>query len=105
MRIGKVIGKLSLVSAHPSLVGKRWLLAVPFDLDSLVKDEQSKAEELVVIDELGARAGDRIGISEGMEAVFPYLPKKVPVDAYNACILDEVRLDQRTVESIASGNA
>lgn len=102
MRIGQVVGKLSLVSVHPSLVGKRWLLALPFDLDSLQKGEHGDGEELVIIDELGARDGDRIGISEGMEAVFPFLPKRVPVDAYNACILDEVRLDRQAVELVRS---
>ena len=34
--------------------------------------------------------GSRVGFSEGTEAAAPFHPKKTPVDAYCACILDRV---------------
>lgn len=106
MRIAKVVGKLSLVKAHPSLVGKRWVLAVPLDLRSLVDSrEPPSAEELVVVDELGASDGARIGLAESMEATFPYYPAKVPVDAYNACLLDSVELDRAAAQTLFKENA
>ena len=39
---------------------------------------------------LGAGSGSRIGFSEGAEAAAPFHPKKKPVDAYCACILDQI---------------
>lgn len=101
MRIAKVVGKLSLVKAHPSIAGKRWLLAVPYDLPALLGERAPTAEEMVVIDELGATPNDLIGVSEGMEATFPYFPTKIPVDAYNACILDEIDLDDDEVAALS----
>jgi len=38
---------------------------------------------------LGARDGDLIAFSESREACMPFYPeKRVPLDAYNAAILD-----------------
>ena len=94
MRVAKVVGSLSLSRTHPSLIGKRWLLAAPQSLSALTGAETPAPEELVVIDELGARAGDLIGIAEGGEAAFPFIPERKPVDAYAACILDELDIDE-----------
>lgn len=100
MRVGRVMGKVSLVKEHPTLKGKRYVLVVPMNLEELSGGAPSQADELVVIDELGAMPGDRIGLSEGMEATFPYFPAKMPVDCYNACILDEVSLDQAATQAL-----
>ena len=40
-------------------------------------------------DHLGAGEGDLIAFSESREAVMPFYPeKRVPIDAYNAAIMD-----------------
>jgi len=44
----------------------------------------------VIVDQLGAGSGSRIGFSEGGEAAVPFLPERKPVDAYCACILDSI---------------
>lgn len=93
MRIGKVVGRLSLSKVHSTLVGRRWILVVPHGLASLSTGRESQAEELVAVDELGATPGAWIGVSEGMEASFPYFPERKPVDAYAACLIDELVLD------------
>lgn len=80
MRIGEVIGKLSLSKAHPALKGSRWLLVQP---------RPASAETAVVFDELGAGEGTIIGFSEGAEAAVPFMPEKKPIDAYASCQLDE----------------
>ena len=49
-------------------------------------------EDLVILDNLGAGRGHQIGFSEGVEAAALFLPEKRPVDAYCACILDEVAI-------------
>jgi len=40
------------------------------------------------LDELGAGVDCRIGVSEGREAAMPFHPDIIPLDAYNAAILD-----------------
>ena len=90
MRIGEVIGTVTLSRVHPSMTGFRWVIAVPFSLASLRAGGPPDGEDLVVYDDLGAGVGSRIGFSEGGEAAAPFHPDKKPVDAYCACILDEV---------------
>jgi ethanolamine utilization protein EutN len=46
----------------------------------------------VAFDSLGARPGDLIGLSEGREAANPFGRDKTPVDAYCACIIDQLHL-------------
>ena len=50
----------------------------------------SRRGSLVVYDELGAGVGDQIMLSEGAEAAQPFYPELVPIDAYNAGILDQL---------------
>jgi len=88
MRIARVIGKLTLARAEPSLSGARYLIAVPLSLDSLKSGNASTEEELVVYDELGAAEGQLIALSESAEAAAPFHPNQKPVDAYCAAILD-----------------
>lgn len=92
MRIADVVGTVTLNRCHPSFVGARLRLAVPLSLANLQDREPAQAEELVVWDELGAGLGSRIALTEGAEAAQPFRPEIKPVDAYNAAILDEVRV-------------
>ena len=89
MRIAEVIGTVTLSRCHPTLVGARWVIGVPFSLQAL-REGRPNGEDLVIYDDLGAGVGGRIGFSEGAEAAAPFHPKKKPVDAYCACILDQV---------------
>ena len=108
MRIGEVVGQLSLSVAHPSVRGKRWALAIPWSLsDVAARTEISKssarnesAEEIVAIDELGTAEGDCIGMAEGGEAAMAYFPEDKPLDAYVCCIVDEMTLDRHLVERL-----
>jgi ethanolamine utilization protein EutN len=93
MRIGEVIGNVTLNRAHPSLSGATLKLAVPLTLAELAGDEEPQGEAIVVYDELGAGVGSRIAFSEGAEAAQPFYPEVKPVDAYNAAILDDVQLN------------
>lgn len=95
MRVCEVIGSVTLSRAHPAVTGIRMLLAKPFRLADLESHAPPGGEELVVVDQLGAGAGSIIGISEGREAAMPYHPAKKPIDAYCACIVDRLSLDQR----------
>jgi len=93
MRIGKVMGKLTLNRCYDTLVGGRFLIVDVQDRFSLSGKPRKSSESLVVYDELGARDGDLIGFSESREAAMPFYPeKRVPIDGYNAAILDRVVL-------------
>lgn len=94
MRIGKVIGKLTLSRVHPSLRAGSYRLVVPLSLANLTGAAPATAEELIVYDELGAGESEVIAISEGGEAAQPFYPELKPVDAYNAAILDQVDVKQ-----------
>jgi ethanolamine utilization protein EutN len=90
MRIAEVIGTVTLSRAHPSLARARWVVAVPFGLEALRRGRPPDGEDLVVFDDLGAGHGQRIAFTEGGEAAVPFLPERKPVDAYDACILDQL---------------
>lgn len=91
MRIGEVIGTVTLSRSHPTFVGARLKLVVPLSLADLTVDQPHLAEAIVVWDQLGAGIGSRVAISEGPEAAQPFRPQVKPVDAYNSAILDHVQ--------------
>ncbi|MFM2094890.1 MAG: hypothetical protein RIS70_2014 [Planctomycetota bacterium] len=92
MRIGEVIGTVTLNRCHPTFIGCRLKVTVPMSLQDLKTGQQPMAESLVVWDDLGAGIGSRIAISEGGEAAQPFRPLDKPVDAYNAALLDHIDL-------------
>lgn len=93
MRIGDVIGKVTLSISDPKFTGGRFLVVRPHDPKSLREGTQSEGEVVVVYEELGANLGDKVGFSEGREGAMPFHPDHVAVDAYLACLLDEVTYD------------
>jgi len=92
MRIAEVVGRVTLVSPHPSLKPGAWIIVRPMTRTALVEGSAERGEELVAYDTLGARPGDLIGLSEGREAANPFGKDKTPIDAYCACILDRLNL-------------
>ncbi|MEX1228938.1 MAG: EutN/CcmL family microcompartment protein [Planctomycetaceae bacterium] len=97
MRIGKVIGKVTLGRCHPSLRGATWIVAAPLYAGALVEGADSDSEDiqgepLVALDEWGAGTGALIALSEGAEAAAPFAPEQKPIDAYNTAILDNVTI-------------
>lgn len=91
MRIGKVVGRVTLSQTYETLVGGRFLLVAIQDRFSLAGGKRKNAETLVCYDHLGASEGDLIAVSESREACMPFYPeKRVPLDAYNSAILDRV---------------
>ena len=91
MRIGKVIGRLTLSPLYDTLVGGRFLIVEVQDRFSLSGKPRKTKEALVVYDHFGAGEGDTIAFTESREATMPFYPeKRVPLDAYNCAILDTV---------------
>jgi microcompartment protein CcmK/EutM len=96
MRIGKVVGRVTLNRAYDTLVGGRFLIVEVQDRFALGGKKRRTTESLVVYDHLGAGDGETIAFAESREACMPFYPeKRVPLDAYNAAILDRVAIDLR----------
>ena len=87
MRMGTVIGRVTLSVRSPRYTGERLLLTLPWKRETFAGEEKFDPA-IVVYDELGANVGQQIGISEGREAACPF-PKPTPVDAYCAVLIDE----------------
>jgi ethanolamine utilization protein EutN len=93
MKLGRVVGKISLVKAHPTLVGRRWVIAMPQSLAVLAGAGKETEEEVIAVDELGSTPGALVAISDGREAAAPFEPERKPVDAYIAGIIDDLHVD------------
>ena len=94
MRIGRVVGRLTLQPLYQTLVGGRFVIVEVQDRFSLAGEARKTNESVVVYDHLGATGGDLIAFSESREACMPFYPeKRVPVDAYNSAILDRATVN------------
>ncbi len=94
MRLGKVIGRVTLNVSVPALTGARWLIVSPFTREHMQAGAVppaglSREPTLVVFDDLGAGVGDTIGFVEGREAAMPF-PRRTPIDAIDVAIVDTV---------------
>jgi microcompartment protein CcmK/EutM len=94
MRIGRVVGRVTLNVTFDSLVGGRLIIVAVQDRFALAGQKRKTGEHVVVYDTLGAGDGDLIAFSESREAVMPFYPeKRLPIDAYNSALLDRIELD------------
>jgi carbon dioxide concentrating mechanism protein CcmL len=94
MKLGTVIGRVTLSAVAPELKGARWLVVSPFTREHFQRGTEtppglSKDPSLVVYDALGGRVGQTIGYVEGREAAQPF-DQPTPIDAINAALVDEV---------------
>ena len=96
MRIGKVVGRVTLNRAYKTLAGGRFLIVEVQDRFSLADKPRRTSETVVCYDNLGAGVGETIAFTESREACMPFYPEKiVPLDAYNAAILDAAVISHR----------
>ena len=94
MRLGKVIGRVTLSVTVPSLKGARWLIVNPYNRSNYQRGAEPPAQlspdpSPVVYDNLGGGVGDAIGFIEGREAAMPF-DQPTPIDAIDAAIVDQV---------------
>ena len=94
MRLGNVIGRVTLSATVPALQGARWLIVSPFTREHFQNGAEppsglSKDPTLVVYDDLGGGVGQTIGFVEGREAACPF-ENPTPVDAINAALVDTI---------------
>ena len=94
MRLGTVIGRVTLSATVPALTGARWLIVSPFSREQYLQEAGtatglSREPSLVVYDDLGGSVGETIGFVEGREAACPF-DQPTPIDAINAALVDEI---------------
>lgn len=92
MRLGRVIGRVTLSQAVPSLTGARWLIVNPLGREQYregLEEEGSLSKEpsLVAYDALGGGVGQVIGFVEGREAAVPFA-EPTPIDAICTALVD-----------------
>ena len=90
MRIGEVIGRVTMSRLHPQLQGGRFLLALPMPLAALTDGSPAAGKSSSSSTTWVPAPGSLIGISEGREAANPFGKTKTPVDAYCACLIDQI---------------
>ena len=92
MRLGQVIGRVTLGIADPALRGARFLLVQPLSREQFAGAPLlplAKGATLVAYDEMGADIGHIVGFTEGAEAAAPF-KHPTPVDAYVAALIDRI---------------
>lgn len=87
MRMGTVIGRVTLSQRHPRYRGERLLVTLPWT-EKTFTTGRDWSYSIVVYDEMGAGTDQTIAVSEGREAACPF-PHPCPVDAYCAALIDE----------------
>jgi microcompartment protein CcmK/EutM len=94
MKLGTVIGRVTLSRTAPGMNGARWLLVSPFTREHFARGADGPVmmgtdPSLVIYDALGGAVGQTIGYVEGREAAQPLDPPP-PIDAINAALIDEI---------------
>ena len=100
MRIGKILGTVTLSQRHPSLEGASFRLVRPLCWEEACESGERRHDEQVVMDEIGSGVGSLVALSEGREAAMPFYPEVKPIDGYVAAILDTLVVDREMVERI-----
>lgn len=103
MRVGKILGTVTLSRRHPSLEGASFRLVRPLTWEEACGAGDRRHDEQVVMDQLGSGVGSLVALSEGREASMPFYPDVKPIDGYVAAILDTFQIDQRMIDAIESG--
>jgi microcompartment protein CcmK/EutM len=94
MKLGAVIGRVTLSKVVTELEGARWLIVSPFTREHYARGANGPVTmgtepSLVVYDALGGAVGQTIGYVEGREAAQPF-ETPPPIDAINTALVDEI---------------
>jgi microcompartment protein CcmK/EutM len=90
MKVGKVIGTVTLSHADSGFRGGRWIMVAPqgaAELTGANPGGLSDSWTLVAFDNLGAGIGDLILYVEGAEAMQPF-DRRIPLDAISVALID-----------------
>jgi len=94
MKLGTVIGRVTLSKTVKALEGGRFLIVSPFSRQQFAAGLDAPMSlgpdpSLVVYDDIGGGVKQIIGYEEGREAAQSFA-QPTPVDAINAALVDEM---------------
>ncbi len=94
MRIGQVIGTVTMNQQEAAFKGARWLVVNPLVAEQLntacdVEPGLTRIPSVVIYDKLGAGENDIVGFVEGAEATAPF-DEPTPIDAISVAIFDSI---------------
>ena len=94
MKLGAVIGRVTLSRGAEALKGGRFLIVSPFGREQYAAGFEARPgigpePALVVYDDLGGGMDQVIGYVEGGEAAQPF-DQPTPIDAINAALVDQI---------------
>jgi len=94
MKLGTVIGRVTLSRSVEPLKGGRFLVVSPFSREQYAaglgaRPGMGTDPSLVVYDNLGGGVGQVVGYEEGREAAQPF-DQPTPVDAINSVLVNEM---------------
>ena len=94
MKLGSVVGRVTLNKVVPELQGARWLIISPFTREHFARGAAAPVTKgtepsLDIYDALGGAVGQTVGYVEGREAAQPF-DAPTPIDAINAALVDEI---------------
>ena len=94
MKLGTVIGRVTLSKTVGPLEGGRFLIVSPFAREQYAAGLDASTSlgtdpSLVIYDAMGGGPGHVVGYVEGREAAQPF-EVPTPVDAINAALVDEM---------------
>lgn len=90
MKLGRVIGNITLSHADSGFRGGRFIVISPAGADELTGKNSSGISDgwsLIAYDNIGAGVGDDILYVEGAEAMQPF-DYRTPLDAVSVALLD-----------------
>ena len=85
MKLGRIIGRVIAPQREPGLDAQRLLLVQPVRASG-----DPTGPPQVMLDAVGAGAGELVFYVHGKEASFPFRPDRVPADRVVAGIVDQV---------------
>lgn len=92
MRLGTVIGRVTLNQQEPVYRGARLVIVQPLSREQFGGASTvplAKGSSVIAYDPLGAGDGALVGFTEGAEATQPF-EGDAPLDAYVTCLIERV---------------
>ena len=94
MMLARVIGNVVATVKHGALAGRTLLLIQP-----VARNGQDRGRPLVAVDAVGAGYRETVYWCRGKEASLAFDGAEVPTDASIVGIVDQITLDQSSVET------
>lgn len=87
MFLARVVGRVWATIKDPKMEGQRMLIIQP-----ITPELEPTGKRMIVLDSVGAGAGEIVYCCRGKESSFPFLPAEVTTDTTIVGIVDELHI-------------